>query len=163
MNNNGWAYNNSEYTEFLGLQNTGFGQWIDRTFSKKKAAQQQGTAIQNIAGASDVFSTGIVDTAPNGNIPLDVTAFPNVSNQVQMDDTLAQINKAGGDSFTFKTQDNPKTVVVSTNAPVGNIPTATAPAEKTAMQSFGKVAGYGVLAIVIIGGGIFLYKKFHKK
>ncbi len=158
MNNAGWAYGNNEYSEFLGLENTGFGKWVDRTFSKKKAEQQQGTAIQNIAGASTVFSTGIVDTAP----PVDVTAYPNVSDQVQMDDVLAELRNAG-QSFTFKTQDNPKTVVVQPNTNVANVPKPQANTEKTALQSVGKVAGYGVLIAIVIGGSVYLYKKYSKK
>ena len=34
-----WASGQNEYSSFLGLKNTGFGQWVDRTFSKKKTDQ----------------------------------------------------------------------------------------------------------------------------
>ena len=132
-----WASGQNEYSSFLGLKNTGFGQWVDRTFSKKKMEQYQ-AGMADAAAMKDV----IAYLAPDYKLP-------------NLDG-----NHAGGDS-TSSTDPQPNIDSNSSTSPTGLTQSEANDANKKAIGSVSKVAIAGALIIALVGG-YYLYQKNKK-
>ncbi len=149
MYNNNWQIlNQYGYSEFLGIQNTEFGQWVNRTFSKKKALQQQGQAIQNMQDAAEGSTTNLVDVAPPAPY------YPTFLPPIIVDNTTTQQVNVNTQQDSSVLADTP---IVKASSPSNNN------AGAQAVRSTGTVALFGVVVIVIAGTAIYLFKKHKKK